>query len=60
MSYFSLLRITCDHDKCIGCGACRRACPMEVDMLDDARNRTNGTECILCMECVKACPKHAL
>ena len=60
MSYFSLLRITCDRDKCIGCGACRRACPMEVDMLDDARNRTNGTECILCMECVKACPKHAL
>lgn len=60
MSYFSLLRITCDHDKCIGCGACRRACPMEVDMLEDARSRTNGTECILCMECVKACPKHAL
>lgn len=60
MSYFSLLRITCDHSKCIGCGACRRACPMDVDMLDDARSRTNGTECILCMECVKACPKHAL
>ena len=59
-SYFSRVRITCDHDKCVGCGACRRACPMDVDMLDDSRRRENGTECILCMECVKACPKDAL
>jgi len=60
MSYFSLVRITCDHDKCVRCGACRRACPMDVDMLDDSRKRENGTECILCLECVKACPKKAL
>ena len=60
MSYFALARITCDHDKCIQCGKCRRVCPMNVDMLDDARSRENGTECILCMECVKACPKKAL
>ena len=60
MSYYSLLRITCDHDKCISCGACKRACPMGVDMTDNARSRKNGTECILCMECVKACPKKAL
>lgn len=60
MSYFSLFRITCDHDKCISCGKCRRVCPMEVDMLDDSRKRKNGTECILCNECVRNCPKKAL
>lgn len=60
MSYFSLVRIKCDHDKCIECNACRRACPMEVDMLDDARSRQNGTECIFCLECAKACPRKAL
>lgn len=60
MSYYALLRITCDHDKCVSCGACKRVCPMGVDMTDNARSRTNGTECILCMECVKACPKKAL
>ena len=60
MSYFSLLRITCDKEKCIGCGACRRVCPMNVDMTDNARSRENGTECILCMECTKVCPKKAL
>ena len=59
-SYFSLLRIKCNKDKCISCGKCRRVCPMDVDVTDNARKRVNGTECILCMECVKNCPKDAL
>lgn len=60
MSYFSRARITCDASKCVGCGSCRRACPMDVDPTDNSRNRRNATECILCMECVRACPKKAL
>lgn len=60
MSYFSLLRIKCDKEKCISCGKCRKVCPMNVDMTDNSRNRKNGTECILCFECVKSCPKNAL
>ncbi len=60
MSYFSLTRITCDKSKCVSCGKCKKVCPMDVDMTDNSRNRSNGTECILCMECVKACPKDAL
>ena len=59
-SYFSLLRIKCNKDKCISCGKCRRVCPMDVDVTDTSRKRRNGTECILCMECVKNCPKDAL
>lgn len=60
MSYFSMLRITCDTSKCISCGRCRRVCPMDVDITDNSRNRSNGTECILCLECVKNCPEKAL
>lgn len=60
MSYFSMLRIKCDKDKCISCGRCRQVCPMNVDMTDNSRKRVNGTECILCLECVKSCPKKAL
>lgn len=60
MSYFALLRVTCDKSRCVDCGRCRRVCPMEVDMTDNSRARKNGTECILCFECVKACPKNAL
>lgn len=60
MSYFSLLRIKCDKEKCVSCGKCKRVCPMNVDVTDNSRKRKNGTECILCMECVQACPKDAL
>ena len=60
MSYFSLVRIKCDKDKCISCGKCKQVCPMDVDVTDNSRKRKNGTECILCMECVKNCPKDAL
>ena len=60
MSYFSLIRLKCDKEKCISCGKCKRVCPMNVDVTDNSRKRKNGTECILCMECVKNCPKDAL
>ena len=60
MSYFSLVRIRCDENKCISCGKCKKVCPMDVEMTDNSRNRKNGTDCILCMECVKVCPKGAL
>lgn len=60
MSYFSLIRIKCDKEKCISCGKCKRVCPMDVDVTDNSRKRKNGTECILCMECVQECPKNAL
>lgn len=60
MSYYSALRITCDKEKCIGCGKCKSVCPMNVDMTDNSRKRKNATECILCLECTKVCPKDAL
>ena len=59
-SYFSLLRITVDKDKCVDCGKCLKTCPMDVDMLNNSRKRENGTECILCMECIHGCSKDAL
>lgn len=59
-SYLSVLRIKVDTNACISCGKCRKACPMEVDMLDNCRCRKNGTECILCFECKKVCPTKAI
>lgn len=59
-SYFAILRVKCDKEKCISCGKCKQVCPMDVDVTDDSRKRQNGTECILCMECVKNCPEKAL
>ncbi|HHW91297.1 MAG TPA: 4Fe-4S dicluster domain-containing protein, partial [Firmicutes bacterium] len=59
-SYYSLLRIKTDGQRCISCGKCREVCSMDVDILENKRSRENGTECILCLECVKACPKGAV
>ena len=56
MSYFSLLRVKCNTDACTSCGACKKVCPMNVDCMSNARNRTLATECIMCMECVRVCP----
>ncbi len=59
-SYYAVMRIKVDKEKCVECGKCRKVCPMNVDMLDNSRSRINGTECILCMKCVDNCPKGAL
>ena len=60
MSYFSVVRVKCDKEKCISCGKCKKVCPMNVDITDNSRKRKNGKECILCMECVRTCPRKAL
>ena len=56
----SRTRVTVDPQLCVQCGKCQKVCPMDVDMTDNSRSRTNGTECILCLTCVDACPKQAL
>lgn len=60
MSYFSLLRVHCDEDKCVHCRKCLQICPMNVEVNKETRRRKNGTECILCYECTKVCPSKAL
>ena len=59
-SYFALLRVKNDSEKCIACNKCKKVCPMDVDMVDNSRKRLNGTECILCFKCIDECPKKAL
>lgn len=60
MSYFSLLRVHCNIDTCSECNKCREVCPMDVDMVDNKRSRSNGTECILCLNCINNCPNKSL
>ncbi len=59
-SYFSLLRVKCDEEKCVSCGKCRKVCSMNVNPSSNSRKRENATECILCLRCVEECPKKAL
>ncbi len=52
----SLLRLSFNKEKCITCGACRRACHSGLDPTREIMSR----ECILCGECSRACPTGAL
>ena len=57
-SYFSLLRIKVNKNKCVLCNKCRKICPMEVNMLNNKYSRENGTECILRIECQQKVLSH--
>lgn len=46
-----------NHDVCIRCGKCNKACPMNVEVMDAKNGRVTSLECINCNECVVACPQ---
>ena len=47
-------------DKCIGCNACIRSCPVpNANRFDGNVVHVNNDECIQCGECIKGCPHGA-
>ena len=52
----SVFRYRVDKEKCTNCGACAKACKMQVDPVENA----NHPECIRCGACKKACPVKAI
>lgn len=52
----SVFRYQVDKEKCVHCGACERACKMQVNPTENA----NHPECIRCGQCKKICPTGAI
>ena len=55
----SVFRVKIDRDRCIECGACARACPLEA-----AEGRLAGrllpADCFSCARCLNVCPVDAV
>ena len=52
----ALYRFKIDKQKCTNCGACRKACPMDITV----QKTPNSPECIRCGRCKSACPHGAI
>ncbi|MEY8427820.1 4Fe-4S binding protein [Lachnospiraceae bacterium 46-15] len=52
----SVFRYRVDREKCVDCGACAKACKMQVNPVENP----NHPECIRCGQCKKACPKQCI
>lgn len=49
------------QERCIGCGKCARACPLDVIRLQDGKARILYPEdCMTCYVCELGCPVNAI
>lgn len=52
----ALYRFQIDKDKCVNCGACQKACKLDIPV----HKTPNSPECIRCGDCKRACPHGAI
>ncbi len=48
------------NEKCVGCGACIRACAYDAIRIEDKLAIIDADKCVLCGACVSACPFDAI
>jgi len=52
----SKYQLKVDREKCIECGKCQKACPMQLPV----NEILDKPDCIKCARCIEVCPKEAL
>ncbi len=49
-----------DHEKCVGCGDCKRSCPPDIIKMVDGKPVPDLDKCIRCFCCHELCPVKAV
>ena len=49
-----------DQNKCLGCGTCVNACPVEAISIQDGKAIIDQGKCIKCGTCAAICPQGAV
>ena len=53
------MTVECNHDDCIQCGVCVKACRTDAIKLEDGKIEVEESKCNYCGRCAKACPTDA-
>ncbi|MDD5096871.1 MAG: DUF362 domain-containing protein [Candidatus Omnitrophica bacterium] len=48
------------QEKCIGCQACEKVCPVKAITMPDKKSIIDGSKCIGCATCIAVCPVAAI
>ncbi|MDD3953164.1 MAG: 4Fe-4S binding protein [Lentisphaeria bacterium] len=49
-----------DKEKCVGCGACVGACPVEAIKIENEKAVVDADTCVSCGACEGECPTGAI
>jgi uncharacterized Fe-S center protein len=49
-----------DSSKCVGCGKCKEACPINLPEIIEGKARNTSPLCMCCPICIGACPTEAI
>jgi ferredoxin len=44
-----------EPSSCLGCGVCRRNCPLDIEAIEKDQSQVQTVECLNCLKCLRSC-----